>query len=206
MFKIINSQYKKPFNILTGYEEIFIGSDGFGYKVTKAGMQKIPHTGVVTVGRGVEIGANCSIDRALFDATVIGDGVKIDNNVHVAHNVIIGSGSAILAQTGIAGSAVIGMGCQIGGQVAIKNNVRIGNFAKVVSKSGVLNDIKDGETVAGIPAIPFGQWKRFVVASQKLPEMIKLGKELTSLVTLKRAGLFAKIKFFFFGASDKGTQ
>ena len=74
-----------------------VGSDGFGYKVNKTGMQKIPHVGIVRIGKNVEIGANCSIDRAYIDETIIGDGVKIDNNVHVAHNVMIGAGSAISA-------------------------------------------------------------------------------------------------------------
>lgn len=150
-----------------------IGSDGFGYQVTKQGMQKIPQIGIVRIGKMVEIGANSAIDRASFEETVVGDGVKIDNCVHVAHNVKIGSATAILAQTGIAGSVQIGIGCQIGGQVAIKNDVKIGNGVKIVSKSGVLNDLEDGAVVGGIPAIPFAKWKRIHVLLQKLPEMSK---------------------------------
>lgn len=155
-----------------------IGSDGFGYQVGKRGMAKIPQIGIVRIGNSVEIGANCMIDRASFDQTVIGDGVKMDNGIHIAHNVTIGASTAILAQTGIAGSAQIGIGCQIGGQVAIKDHIKIGNGVKIVSKSAVMNDLKDGETVAGAPAIPFNQWKRITVSMHKLPEIIKMASKL----------------------------
>jgi len=155
-----------------------IGSDGFGYEVTKTGLKKIPQVGIVRIGNSVEIGANCMIDRASFDETVIGDGVKMDNGVHIAHNVVIGPCTAILAQTGIAGSVTIGAGCQIGGQVAIKDHVTIGNHVKIVSKSGVMNDLKDGETVAGIPAIQFSQWKRLAVCLNKLPELVRMASDM----------------------------
>ena len=151
-----------------------IGSDGYGYQATKKGMLKIPQIGIVRMGKNVEIGANCMIDRASFDETIIGDGVKIDNGVHVAHNVKIGPHTAILAQSGIAGSVEIGAGCQIGGQVAIRDNVKIGNGAKIVSKSGVLKNVKAGEIVAGIPAMPLSQWKRISASIHKLPELINV--------------------------------
>jgi len=150
-----------------------IGSDGFGYQVGSTGLKKIPQVGYVRIGKDVEIGANCMIDRASFEETVVGDGVKMDNGVHIAHNVKVGAHTVILAQTGIAGSTEIGMGCQIGGQVAVRDHIKIGNNVKIVSKSAVLNDLKDGETVCGIPAIPFGQWKRLTVALSKVPELIK---------------------------------
>lgn len=152
-----------------------IGSDGFGYQVSKTGLKKIPHLGIVKVGCDVEIGAHCAVDRALFDVTEIGDGSKLDNLVHLAHNVIIGPHTAILAQTGIAGSARIGMGCQIGGQVAIKDHVVIGDRAKIVSKSAVMHDVVAGSVVCGIPAQPFAHWKRMVVAMQKLSGSRKRG-------------------------------
>jgi UDP-3-O-[3-hydroxymyristoyl] glucosamine N-acyltransferase len=151
-----------------------VGSDGFGYEISKQGLRKIPQIGVVKIGKMVEIGANCTIDRASFDQTVIGDGVKLDNMVHVAHNVVIGQGTAVLAQTGIAGSTTIGAGCQIGGQVAIKNGLTIGNYVKIVSKSAVMHNLQDKETVCGIPAIPFMQWKRISVLIGRLPEFVKL--------------------------------
>lgn len=151
-----------------------IGSDGYGYQVTKTGLKKIPQVGIVRIGNNVEIGANCMIDRAAFDETVIGDGVKMDNGVHIAHNVKVGAYSAILALTAIAGSVEIGEGCQIGGLVGIKDHVKIGNGVKIVSKSAVMNDLKDGEVVAGVPAIPFRQWKRMIVSLAKVPDALKL--------------------------------
>ncbi len=149
------------------HANVVIGSDGFGYHVGVTGLDKIPQIGIVAIGNNVEIGAGCMIDRASFDATVIGDGVKIDNGVHIAHNVTIGAHTAILAQTGIAGSTTIGAGCQIGGQVAIKDHVAIGNRVKIVSKSAVMRDVADDQVIAGIPAVPFSQWKRMVVAFQR---------------------------------------
>ena len=159
-----------------------IGSDGFGYRISKQGLRKIPQIGIVSIGRMVEIGASVMIDRAAFDATVIEDAVKLDNGVHVAHNVIIGAGTAILAQTGIAGSVTIGRGCQIGGQVAIKDHLTIGAGAKIVSKSAVMRNLEPGEVVCGIPAIPFFEWKRISVALTKLPELLKKAVSLQTMV------------------------
>lgn len=150
-----------------------VGSDGFGYQVSNQGLKKIPQVGIVRVGSNVEIGAQTTIDRAAFDETIIGDNVKIDNLVHIAHNVIIGPHTAIIAQTAIAGSVTIGYGCQIGGQVGIRDHVTIGNRVNIVSKSAVMNNINDGETVAGIPAIKFSEWKRLTVCLAKVPEIIK---------------------------------
>lgn len=170
-----------------------IGSDGFGYQVTKKGLRKIPQIGIVRIGKMSEIGANCTIDRASFDETVIGNGVKIDNMVHIAHNVKIGDGCAILAQTGIAGSTRIGHGCQIGGQVAIKDNVIIGNSVKIVSKSGVMQNLEDSSVVAGIPSMPFLQWKRSIVSFGKLPELIKQAGEIKQLLAKKENSIFIKV-------------
>ncbi len=164
-----------------------IGADGFGYQLTRQGMRKLTHIGIVRIGNQVEIGANCMIDRAMFEETIIGDATKIDNGVHIAHNVKIGFSTAILAQTGIAGSVVIGNGCQIGGQVAIKDHVTIGDGAKIVSKSAVMNDVSAGETVCGIPAIPFAQWKRITVSLSKVPDIIKLAKQFTAPTHKARA-------------------
>jgi len=165
-----------------------IGSDGFGYRVMKTGLRKVPHIGIVRIGKFVEIGAKVTIDRAEFDETVIGDGVKIDNGVHIAHNVKIGPSTAILAQTGIAGSTVIGAGCQIGGQVAIRDHLTIGNHVKIVSKSAVMNNLKDGEVVCGIPSISFSQWKRMMVSMMKLPELVKSFKEIKGYVEDRKKG------------------
>ncbi len=173
-----------------------IGSDGFGYVVTSTGLRKIPQIGSVVIGKMAEIGANCSIDRASFDQTKIGTGVKIDNGVHVAHNVSIGDGTAILAQTGIAGSVKIGIGCQIGGQVAIKNDVIIGNGVKIVSKSAVMNNVNDGEAVCGIPAIPFMQWKRLQILITKLQEWSKLVTVIKTIVERSNRSWWQRVKLF----------
>ncbi len=162
-----------------------IGSDGFGYSITQKGLQKIPQVGIVKIGQFAEIGANCCIDRAAFDQTVIGNGVKLDNQVHIAHNVIIGDHTAILAQTGIAGGAIIGPCCQIGGQVAIKDHIKIGAGAKIVSKSAVMKDVEEGQVVCGIPAIPFLQWKRISVMLTKLPEYFTVLNKIKTFVEKK---------------------
>ncbi len=159
------------------HANVVIGSDGFGYSITKRGLQKIPQIGTVQIGSNVEIGACTTVDRAAFDKTIIGDGCKIDNLVQIAHNVVIGPHTVILAQTGIAGGVIIGTGCQIGGQVAIKDHVEIGNGVKIVSKSGVMKDVKDGEVVAGIPAMPFSKWKRAAIVFSMLPEYLKKFKD-----------------------------
>lgn len=150
-----------------------IGGDGFGYKITKRGLQKIPHIGNVVIGSHVEIGANATIDRAVFESTVIGDGCKIDNSVDIAHNVIIGAHTAILAHSAIAGSATIGRGCFVGAFVAVKDHIAIGNGVKIVSKSGVMKSVPDGATIAGFPAIDFNEWKKMSVLLSRLPELVK---------------------------------
>lgn len=170
-----------------------IGSDGFGYQVTKHGLRKIPQIGIVRIGRQVEIGANCTIDRAAFDETVVEDLVKMDNSVHLAHNVKVGAGTAIIAQTGIAGSVIIGRGCQIGGQVAIRDNITIGDGAKIVSKSGVMHPVAPGDTVAGFPAMSFIQWKRNCVLLSKLPELFKQAQTISDFINKKRLSWWQRL-------------
>lgn len=155
-----------------------IGADGFGYRVSKMGLNKIPHIGIVRIGKNVEIGANTCIDRAAFEETVIGDGVKMDNLVHISHNVKVGPHSAILAQTALAGSVVTGMGCQIGAHVAIKDHVKIGNGVKIVAKTGIMKNLQDGEVVAGIPSMPFTKWKRLVITLGNIQEIINQVQEI----------------------------
>ena len=123
-----------------------IGSDGFGYKVTKQGMQKIPHIGIVRIGRGVEIGANTAIDRASFDETIIGDGVKMDNLIHIAHNVEVGENTYIAAANVIAGSTKIGKNCMFSGQVGIVGHLKIADNTIIAAQSGISKSItKSGE-------------------------------------------------------------
>jgi UDP-3-O-[3-hydroxymyristoyl] glucosamine N-acyltransferase len=168
-----------------------VGSDGYGYRPGKTGMCKVPQIGIVRIGSHVEIGANVAIDRAAFDQTIIGDGVKLDNFVHIAHGVQVGPHTAIIAHTAIGGGAKIGVGCQIGGHVTIRDHISIGNGVKIVSKSAVINDIKDGKTIAGVPAISFLKWKRMYVSWLKLPEIIKLKDAF--LKKQKKQSLFKRL-------------
>lgn len=158
-----------------------IGADGFGYRPSEDGQSivKIPHIGNVAIGNEVEIGASVCIDRAKFSTTSIGDGTKIDNLCQIAHNVVIGRGCLIAAQTGIAGSTVIGNGVQIGGQAGIRDNVKIGDGAKLGACSAVMSDVPAGETWIGIPAREQSQARRDYATARKIPEIVKAYKDLT---------------------------
>lgn len=150
-----------------------VGSDGFGYINTPEGHLKIPQVGGVIIEDGVEIGANVCIDRATLDWTIIGKGTKIDNLVHIAHNVRIGKNCLILAGAAIAGSTVIEDNCIIGGQAGIADHIKIGKGAIVMSKSGVIGNIKSGEVVFGYPARERSEFMRIEAAMSKLPDIYK---------------------------------
>lgn len=145
---------------ITGHHFIvtgaIIGRDGFGYEYddVEDKMIKVPHRGDVIIGKDVEIGGNCCIDRATLEgeATLIGDGTKIDNLVHIAHNVKIGRNCLIVAGAVIGGSVTIGDRCFIGMGALIKNKVTIGNDVTVGMGAVVLKDVPDGWTVIGNPA------------------------------------------------------
>ena len=131
-----------------------LGSDGFGFAPTKNGYVKIEQLGGLVIGKNVEIGANCTIDRGAIDNTEIHDGVIFDNQVHIAHNVKIGSNCMIAGQVGFAGSSKIGNNVSIGGQAGISGHLKIGNNVKIGGGSGVVKDIKDNQIVMGYPAVP----------------------------------------------------
>ena len=150
-----------------------IGSDGYGYINTPQGHIKIPQVGGVIIEDDVEIGANVCIDRATLEWTVIGSGTKIDNLVHIAHNVRIGRNCLILALAAIAGSTVIGDFCIIGGQAGISDHLKIGDRAIVMSKSGVIGNVKSGEIVFGYPARERMEFMRIEAAMSKLPEIYR---------------------------------
>jgi UDP-3-O-[3-hydroxymyristoyl] glucosamine N-acyltransferase len=139
-----------------------IGSDGFGFVRDGAINVKIPQTGYVQIDDQVELGANNTIDRATMGKTWIKRGVKTDNLVQVAHNVVIGEDSVVVAQVGIAGSVHIGREVIIGGQVGISDHLKIGDQAMIGSKSGVVKSILPGEVVSGTPAMPHRLWLRTV--------------------------------------------
>jgi UDP-3-O-[3-hydroxymyristoyl] glucosamine N-acyltransferase len=155
-----------------------IGSDGYGYMQREGVHVKKPQVGGVIIGDDVEIGANCAIDRATIGNTSIGAGAKLDNLVHVAHNVTIGKGSLITGQVGIAGSAKIGKYAIMAGQSGIKDHVSVSDNSVIAAKSAVLNDIKEPGMYAGIPAIPINTWLRSSAAFAKMPELIKTVRRL----------------------------
>ena len=137
-----------------------IGQDGFGFAHDQGINHKIIQLGIVEIGDFVEVGANSCIDRGAIENTRIGNGVKIDNLVQIAHNVVIGAGSVIAGCAAIAGSAVVGNCVQIGGGSNIAGHITIGDGAKIARMSGVMRDVKPREVVAGIPSMPIIDWHR----------------------------------------------
>ena len=131
-----------------------IGSDGFGYDRDGSCWKKIPQLGVVVIGDDVEIGANATIDRARFGKTVIGNGVKIDNLVQVAHNCQLGDHCAVAALVGFAGSTILGEGVQVGGQAGFSGHLRVGAGTVVAGRAGVIKDVADSQFVSDFPAMP----------------------------------------------------
>ena len=150
-----------------------IGTDGFGYVFRDGVHNKIPHVGRCILGDDVEIGANTTIDRGSIDDTVVGDGTKIDNLVHIAHNVRIGRKCLIMAQVGIAGSVTLGDGAIIAGQAGISGHLSIGAGARLAAQAGVFGDIPAGETWSGYPARPHRESLRASAALFKLAGMIR---------------------------------
>jgi UDP-3-O-[3-hydroxymyristoyl] glucosamine N-acyltransferase len=164
-----------------------VGSDGFGYATEAGRHNKIPQVGGVVIGDDVEIGSNASIDRGALGDTVIKRGTKIDNLVQVAHNVVIGEDSIIVAQVGISGSTELGHHVVLAGQVGVAGHLKIGDMVTVGAKSGVHGGLDGGQAYSGIPAIPHKDWLRSAVVYEKLPE---IRKTLTDL--LKRVAEIEK--------------
>ncbi|MHC5039071.1 MAG: UDP-3-O-(3-hydroxymyristoyl)glucosamine N-acyltransferase [Planctomycetota bacterium] len=159
-----------------------LGAEGFGYTTEEGRHRKIPHLGTVVVEDDVEIGANVTIDRARFDRTVIGEGTKIDNLVHVAHNVKIGAHCLLVAQTGVAGSVRVEDEVLLAGQSGVERHVQIGKGARIAGKAGVTHDVPPGATVAGFPAQHRARWLRGEAALRRLPGLLKEIRELTKRV------------------------
>ena len=151
-----------------------IGSDGFGFAPSEGGSYtKVPQIGNVIIEDNVEIGACTTIDRATLGSTVIRKGVKLDNQIQIAHNVEIGENTVIASQTGIAGSTKIGRNCQIGGQVGIVGHIVIGNNVRIQAQSGVGKSIKDDEVIQGSPAIGYADFSKSYVHFKNLPKIVK---------------------------------
>lgn len=159
-----------------------IGSDGFGFVTVNGIHHKIPQTGIVVVGDDVEIGANVAIDRARFGRTVIGNGTKIDNLVHIAHNVEIGKNCLIVGQVGIAGSAKIGNNVILAGQVGVVGHVTVGDNSIIMAKGGVSKSLPPGSIMWGSPCQPLADEKRMQVLMRKLPELFDKVKALEKSV------------------------
>ncbi len=161
-----------------------IGSDGFGFSQQEDGTyRKIPQRGIVVIEDDVEIGANCSIDRATFGETRIRRGAKLDNLIHVAHNVTIGEDTVIAAQSGISGSTKVGNQCQIGGQVGLSGHLTIADRTTIGAKSGVPKSIEEeGQTWFGYPSFPIHETLRIQAATRLLPGLIVEVRALVSRI------------------------
>jgi UDP-3-O-[3-hydroxymyristoyl] glucosamine N-acyltransferase len=157
-----------------------IGSEGFGFAIQDDGSYKnIPQLGNVIIGNNVNIGANTTIDCATMGSTIIGDGVKLDNLIQVAHNVEIGKNTVLVAQSGVAGSAKIGENCVIGGQAAIVGHISLAEGTKVGGQSGVTKSIRKPNTaVNGTPAFDYSENMKSAVIFKQLPEIAKQLQEL----------------------------
>jgi UDP-3-O-[3-hydroxymyristoyl] glucosamine N-acyltransferase len=158
---------------------VVIGSDGFGFAPQKSGEYiKIPQIGNVVVKNNVEIGSNTTIDRATLGETIINDGVKLDNLVQIAHNVEIGAHTVIAAQSGVSGSTKIGKYCVIGGQAGIAGHLIIGDDVKIQGQAGVINNIPNGKSVQGNPAMDYKSYYKSYVLFKKFPDFESRLREL----------------------------
>ncbi len=153
---------------------VIVGADGFGFTPDENGeYSKVPQTGNVIIEDNVDLGAGTTIDRATLGATIIRKGVKLDNQIQIAHNVEIGENTVIAAQSGVAGSTKIGKNCVIGGQVGIVGHITIGNNVRIQAQSGIGRNVKDNEALQGSPALSYGGFNKSYVHFKNLPEIIK---------------------------------
>jgi UDP-3-O-[3-hydroxymyristoyl] glucosamine N-acyltransferase len=156
-----------------------LGGDGFGYEFDeRGGLEKVPQLGIVVLEDDVEIGACSTVDRARFGETRIGRGVKIDNLVMVAHNCRVGAGSAIVAQSGLAGSTVVGERVFLMAQSGAANQVTIGDGSFVGVRGGVVQDVPPGSRVWGFPSVPERTWQRSMAVLYRLPELLRRVRRL----------------------------
>jgi UDP-3-O-[3-hydroxymyristoyl] glucosamine N-acyltransferase len=155
-----------------------VGADGFGFAPGESGVAKIPQTGIVVIGDDVELGAHVSIDRAAMGETRLGNGCKLDDKVHVAHNVIVGEHCMFSGQSGIAGSAKIGDRVVMGGHGAINGHITVCSDVQLGGMSAISKTISEGGQYMGIPALPAGEWRRKEVMTRRLPDMEKRLREI----------------------------
>ncbi len=162
-----------------------VGSDGFGFAPNKNGeFSKIPQIGNVIIEDNVDIGAGSTIDRATMGSTIIRKGVKLDNQIQIAHNVEIGKNTVIAAQTGVAGSTKVGENCMIGGQVGIAGHLTLGNNLRIQAQSGISKNLKDNSVVQGSPAYGYNDYFKSYALFKNLPKLAekinKLEKEINT--------------------------
>jgi UDP-3-O-[3-hydroxymyristoyl] glucosamine N-acyltransferase len=150
-----------------------LGVDGFGYVYVDGAHRKVPQVGNCVIGEDVEIGANTTIDRGSVGATEVGRGVKIDNLVHIAHNVRVGDDSIIVAQVGIAGSTTVGKRVTLAGQAGIPGHLHIGDGATIAAQAGVFGDVPPGQVYSGYPARPHRESLRAQAALARLPRLME---------------------------------
>lgn len=151
---------------------VVLGADGFGFTPNESGaFNKVPQTGNVVIEDDVDVGAGTTIDRATLGSTILRKGVKLDNQIQIAHNVEIGEHTVIAAQTGIAGSTKIGKHCMIGGQVGIVGHIVIGDYVKIQAQSGIGRNVKDKEVLQGSPALNYGDYNKSYVYFKNLPKI-----------------------------------
>lgn len=153
---------------------VVLGADGFGFTPNeKNEYHKVPQTGNVILEDNVDIGPGTTIDRATLGSTLIKKGVKLDNQIQIAHNVTIGENTVIAAQTGVAGSTKIGKNCVIGGQVGIAGHIIIGDNVKIQAQSGIGRNVKDNETLQGSPALGYADFNKSYVYFKNLPKIME---------------------------------
>jgi len=165
-----------------------IGADGFGYSFSQGRHHKVLQVGNVVIGNDVEIGANTAIDRGALGSTTIGDGTKIDNFVHLAHNVKIGKHCLLMGQVGVAGSTEVGDYTVIASQTGIAGHLKIGSQVTIGAKSGIMRDVPDKLKILGVPAVPDKQAKRQWLGIQKLPEMLGRLRAVEKRLDIRPAG------------------
>ena len=157
---------------------VVIGADGFGFEFAEGRHQKIEQLGIVRIEDDVEIGGSTTVDRARFGETVIGEGTKIDNQVQIGHNVVIGKHCIVVAQSGISGSTRIGNYVTLAARVGIAGHLQIGDGAVLAGRSGVITDVSPGEKVFGYPAKPFKEFMRNSMYVKRLGALFKRVKAL----------------------------
>ena len=165
------------------YAGAVIGADGFGFAPNPDGtFSKIPQIGNVIIEDNVDIGACTTIDRATLGSTIIRKGVKLDNQIQIAHNVEIGENTVIAAQTGIAGSTKIGKNCMIGGQVGMAGHITVGDNVKIQAQSGVGRNVKDGEVLQGSPSFGYSDYSKSYVHFKNLPKIVSELEEIKKII------------------------